>query len=100
MRNKFLLITIFLLGIFFNNLWISASIIPALILNFIIWVTIKYAKDNYHPILKTKYLKRDIDKLNNNIYFNIFVGISKLSIFSSGAYLIYLIYIKFNGILL
>lgn len=100
MTNKFLLITIFLLGIFFNNLWISASIIPALILNFIIWVTIEYAKNNYHPVMKKIYLKRDFDELNNNIYFNIFVGISKLSIFSSGAYLLYLIYIKFNGIFL
>jgi len=100
MKNKFLLIAIFLLGIFFDNLLISASIIPALILNFIIWVTIKYARDNYHPIVKKQYLKRDIDELNNNIYFNIFVVISNLSLMSSCAYLIYLIYIKFNGILL
>lgn len=100
MKNKFLLITIFLLGIFFDNLWISASIIPALILNFIIWVTIKYAKINYHQSVKAIYLKRDIDELNNNIYFNIFVVISILSIISSCAYLIYIIYIKFNGILL
>lgn len=100
MTNKFLLITIFLLGIFFDNLWISLSIIPALILNLIIWVTITYARDNYHPIVKKQYLKRDFDELNNNIYFNIFVVFSRLSIISSCAYLIYLIYIKFNGILL
>ena len=100
MKNKFLLIAIFLLGIFFDNLLISASIIPALILNFIIWVTIKYAKINYNPSVKAIYLKRDIDELNNNIYFNIFVVISNLSLMSSCSYLLYLIYIKFNGILL
>lgn len=100
MINKFLLIAIFLLGIFFNNLWISASIVPALILNLIVWVLVEYAKNNYHPVMKKQYLKRDIDELNNNIYFNIFVVFSRLSLMSSCAYLIYLIYIKLNGILL
>lgn len=100
MTNKFLLITIFLLGTFFDNLWILLSTIPALILNLIILVTIKYAKDNYHPTLKAKYLKRDFDELNNNIYFNIFASTARLLIILSCAYLIYLIYIKFNGILL
>lgn len=99
MINKYLLILIAIIGILLGNNWIIASIIPALFVNFVVYITIKYAETSYNPLIKNKLLARDLQELNKNIIINIIVVLAKLSLTTSTLYLLWLLYSKFFGTL-
>lgn len=97
MINKYLLLLVAINGILVGNNWIVASIIPALFVNFVVYITIKYAETTYHPLIKNKLLVKDLQDLNKNIIINIVVVVAKLSLTASTLYLLWLLYSKFFG---
>ena len=99
MINKELIIAILIAGILISNIYIVASVIPALILNGCLWIIISYAKQAYHPLILEKLLKRDIVEFNNRWYIATLVAISRLSIAVSIFYICYLLFNKIYGVI-
>ena len=97
MINKYLLILIAINGILVGNNWIIASIVPALAVNFVVYILIKYAERTYHPIYRKELLVKDLQELNDDILMNIVVVVAKLSLTASTLYLLWLLYSKFFG---
>lgn len=99
MTNKYLIITILIIGILFSNNYIVASVVPALILNVCLWIIVAYAKNNYHGVVFKELLRRDIIEFNDRWYIALLVVVSRLSLAASIAYISYLLFTKFYGVI-
>jgi len=96
--NKITLFVLLVVGIAVGNYWICLSVVPALIVNVIVYVLIA-SHENYNELIRKQMLRRSVEVLNENIYMQILMGVAKLSVVASILYLAFQLYTKFFGVI-
>lgn len=97
--NKIFIAILAVIGIALGNVWICLSIVPAAIVNIIVYALIVSSKEEYPSLIRKQLLAKDIETLNKNFFMQMLILVSRICLAASFGYIAYLVSMKFFGVI-
>lgn len=97
--NKIFIAILAFIGIALGNIWICISIIPAIIVNIIVYALIVSSEEEYPSLIRKQLLAKDIKTLNKNFFMQMLILVSRICLAASFGYIAYLVSMKFFGVI-
>lgn len=97
--NKIFIAILAIIGIVLGNIWICISVIPAVIVNIIVYALIVNSKEEYPKMIRKELIAKDIETLNKNFFMQMLILVSRVCLAISFLYISYLISMKLFGVI-